>query len=147
VCRNPTLPRNRQWPTALRASSYSAIWKGADETRSANQLHHDTGRDQREQTLTGLSVELGISHQQLQKYETGSNRLSAGMIARLSEVFGVPVTALFQKPENMFEGRAHQQPGRMDALRREAALLIDRTHTENSLKLMVDVLRVLDGNC
>jgi len=29
----------------LRASSYSAIWKGADETRSANKLHHGVGRD------------------------------------------------------------------------------------------------------
>lgn len=46
VCRNPILPRNRQWPTALRASSYSAMWKGADEPRSANQLHHALGRDQ-----------------------------------------------------------------------------------------------------
>jgi hypothetical protein len=44
VCCNPILPRNRQWPTALRASSFSAMWKGADEARSANQLHHVPGR-------------------------------------------------------------------------------------------------------
>ncbi|AXE65035.1 DNA-binding protein [Hyphomonas polymorpha PS728] len=104
-------------------------------------------RTQRGQSLSGLSVELGISHQQLQKYETGSNRLSAGVIARLSDIFGVPVTVLFQKPENKFEGRANHHPGRIDALRKEAAFLIDRAHTEESLKLMVDVLRALAGKC
>ncbi|MGE6699423.1 helix-turn-helix domain-containing protein [Hyphomonas sp. NPDC076900] len=104
-------------------------------------------RTQRGKSLTGLSVELGISHQQLQKYETGSNRLSAGVIARLSDIFGVPVAVLFQKPETKLEGRASQHPGRMDALRREAAFLIERMHTEESLKLMVDVLRALSGKC
>jgi hypothetical protein len=48
VCCNPTLPRNRQWPTALPASSYSAMWKSADEPGSANQLHHAMGRDRLE---------------------------------------------------------------------------------------------------
>ena len=35
-------------------------------------------------TLSELGLELGISHQQLQKYETGTNRLSAGMLAYAS---------------------------------------------------------------
>ena len=46
-------------------------------------------------TLVDLSQQLGISHQQLQKYETGSNRLSAGTIVQLSQVLSVPVISLF----------------------------------------------------
>tara|TARA_R110001606_G_scaffold319062_1_gene465950 strand:+ start:29742 stop:29960 length:219 start_codon:yes stop_codon:yes gene_type:complete len=47
-------------------------------------------------TLVELSEELGISHQQLQKYETGSNRLSAGILMAMSERLGVPVSGLFE---------------------------------------------------
>ena len=100
-------------------------------------------RMQRGQSLSGLSVELGVSHQQLQKYETGANRLSAGVIARLSDIFGVPVTVIFQKPENKADGGTNRQAGRIEDLRKEAALLIDRTYTEESWRLTVDIVRAL----
>ncbi|MDX2309342.1 MAG: helix-turn-helix transcriptional regulator, partial [Hyphomicrobium sp.] len=50
-------------------------------------------------TLTELGNDLGISHQQLQKYETGTNRLSAGMLAKVAAVLRVSIQTLFDDPE------------------------------------------------
>lgn len=51
-------------------------------------------------TLLGLSQEklgeaVGITFQQLQKYERGSNRISASRLFNLSQVLGVPVNFFF----------------------------------------------------
>src|SRR3954452_16573725 len=51
-------------------------------------------------TLAGLSQErlgkaIGCSYQQLQKYESGTNRLSASMLFRVSRALQVPINALF----------------------------------------------------
>lgn len=42
-----------------------------------------------------LAQQLDITFQQLQKYETGSNRMSASRIWNASKVLGVPVTFFF----------------------------------------------------
>jgi transcriptional regulator with XRE-family HTH domain len=52
-------------------------------------------------TLLGLSQEklgeaVGITFQQLQKYERGANRISASRLFNLSQVLGVPVTYFFE---------------------------------------------------
>jgi transcriptional regulator with XRE-family HTH domain len=51
-------------------------------------------------TLLGLSQEklgeaVGITFQQLQKYERGANRISASRLFNLSQVLGVPVSFFF----------------------------------------------------
>jgi transcriptional regulator with XRE-family HTH domain len=55
-------------------------------------------------TMSGLSqnalaTALGISHQQLQKYETGTNRISASRLWHCAEVLGVRITDFFEPPE------------------------------------------------
>ncbi|WP_290494464.1 helix-turn-helix domain-containing protein [Hyphomonas sp. UBA4494] len=52
-------------------------------------------RQDRNMTLAETGQMLGISHQQLQKYETGTNRLSAGMLWNVAELFGLPISAFF----------------------------------------------------
>ncbi|USQ95305.1 helix-turn-helix domain-containing protein [Caulobacter sp. RL271] len=42
-----------------------------------------------------LSRHLGVSFQQIQKYETAANRISASMLHRIAALFDVPVGALF----------------------------------------------------
>src|SRR3546814_16188671 len=49
----------------------------------------------------GLSLQrfarsLDLSFQQVQKYETGTNRVAASTLVRIAEVLGVPVAALFE---------------------------------------------------
>lgn len=42
-----------------------------------------------------LSVALGLTFQQLQKYESGGNRMSASRLFQLSYVLGVPISWFF----------------------------------------------------
>ena len=43
---------------------------------------------------SALARELGISFQQLQKYENGTNRVGAARLVRIAVALGVPVTSL-----------------------------------------------------
>lgn len=43
-----------------------------------------------------LAERLGITFQQIQKYEKGINRIGSGRLARLSQVLGVSVSRFFQ---------------------------------------------------
>lgn len=56
-------------------------------------------RIDRNETLSETGAAVGISHQQLQKYETGSNRLSAGMLKKVADHFSVSVADLFDAPD------------------------------------------------
>jgi transcriptional regulator with XRE-family HTH domain len=42
---------------------------------------------------------IGVTFQQVQKYETAANRIGAGRLARIAEIFDVPLTALFGPAE------------------------------------------------
>jgi transcriptional regulator with XRE-family HTH domain len=44
---------------------------------------------------TELGTELGITFQQIQKYEKGFNRVGSGRLARISKVLEVPIERLF----------------------------------------------------
>lgn len=52
-------------------------------------------RTSRRLTLENLGADLGISHQQLQKYEVGTNRFSAGMLFKVAAALGVTIAELF----------------------------------------------------
>ena len=43
-----------------------------------------------------LGDALGLTFQQVQKYEKGTNRVGAGRLHQIASIFGVPVTALFE---------------------------------------------------
>jgi transcriptional regulator with XRE-family HTH domain len=44
---------------------------------------------------TALAEQLGVTFQQVQKYERGVNRVGAGRLTKIAQVLGVPVTTLF----------------------------------------------------
>ena len=54
---------------------------------------HELGMSQ-----TDLADRLGITFQQVQKYEKGGNRISAGRLHAMSIALGVPVTYFFPDP-------------------------------------------------
>jgi transcriptional regulator with XRE-family HTH domain len=43
---------------------------------------------------TALAEQLGVTFQQVQKYEKGANRVSSGRLTRIAEFLQVPVTTL-----------------------------------------------------
>jgi transcriptional regulator with XRE-family HTH domain len=47
-------------------------------------------------TQQGLGERCGVTFQQIQKYESGANRLSASRLWALSEALGVPVSYFFE---------------------------------------------------
>lgn len=106
--------------------------RGSPESWSVDA--HVGQRVRTRRTLLGLSQErlgeaIGLTFQQVQKYERGSNRISAGTLYRLSQVLGVPVSFFFDSYDD-----PHAQSGAVAAAlpegdgdgaisRREARLL------------------------
>ncbi|WP_044562673.1 helix-turn-helix domain-containing protein [Azospirillum sp. B4] len=84
--------------TGALASAYSLSKRG----EGPNPIDIHVGNRLRlRRTLLGLSQEIlgeavGITFQQLQKYERGMNRISASRLFNLSQVLGVPVGYFFE---------------------------------------------------
>ncbi|MBC8129183.1 MAG: helix-turn-helix transcriptional regulator [Rhizobiaceae bacterium] len=62
---------------------------------------HVGSRVRLRRTMLGMSQEklgeaLGITFQQIQKYEKGSNRIGASRLQRISEVLNVPIAFFFE---------------------------------------------------
>lgn len=52
-----------------------------------------------------LARQLGVSFQQVQKYEKGANRIGAGRLPQIAEILDIPISALFK-------GHAAPVPGK-----------------------------------
>jgi transcriptional regulator with XRE-family HTH domain len=69
--------------------------------KSANAIDEVVGhnirihRMQRGMSQTDLAEQLGVSCQQVQKYEKGVNRVGSSRLYRLADVFEVPVVTLY----------------------------------------------------
>ena len=69
--------------------------------RSPNAADTEVGESIRAHRLiagmsqTDLANKLGVSFQQVQKYEKGVNRVGAGRLPQIAEIFNVPISALF----------------------------------------------------
>ena len=70
---------------------------------------------------TALAARLGISFQQLQKYEDGSNRMGAGMLYGCAQLLDVP-------PEYFFEGLEGSNSGTPDVTKSDEALKLTRAY-------------------
>lgn len=104
--------------------------RGSPESWSVDA--HVGQRVRMRRTLLGMSQEklgdaIGLTFQQVQKYERGSNRISAGTLYRLSQVLDVPVSYFFDSYD---DPRAAASPrtgkaagGGGEISRREARLL------------------------
>jgi transcriptional regulator with XRE-family HTH domain len=52
-------------------------------------------RIEREMSQLELATQLGLTFQQVQKYERGRNRIGAGRLKRIAEILDVPITYFF----------------------------------------------------
>jgi transcriptional regulator with XRE-family HTH domain len=96
-------------------------------------------RNARGMTLAELSLGLGISHQQLQKYETGMNRLSAGILMDVSKRLDVSLTELFETGVTK-QGRSRSAA---DTSRRMCQAIVNQTESPAKLELMSRILKVI----
>jgi transcriptional regulator with XRE-family HTH domain len=67
-------------------------------------------------TMSGMTQDqlgelIGVTFQQIQKYEKGLNRISAGRIYELAQVFGKPVSAFFNDyiPDKDYHNFEHKK--------------------------------------
>jgi transcriptional regulator with XRE-family HTH domain len=90
-----TTPNNAGAPDAAEADEFSA--------RRANAMDiHVGARVRLRRMLVGMSQEklgeqLGLTFQQVQKYEKGVNRIGAGRLHELGQVLGVPVQFFYEQ--------------------------------------------------
>ncbi len=54
-----------------------------------------------------MGAVLGVSFQQVQKYKTGVNRISAGSLLLLSRAWGIPISEFFPDQEKTEYGVDH----------------------------------------
>jgi len=97
-----------------------------------------------------LADGIGLSFQQLQKYESGANRVSAGRLQRIAALLGVPVTVFY----GVTSLRAKKNEERDDAfvyLQARGAVRVARAYagissraTKNALLTVVEALRDKD---
>ena len=53
-----------------------------------------------EMSQASLGQELGVTFQQIQKYESGKNRLSAARLYEICQIFDVPIVSMFEDIPN-----------------------------------------------
>ena len=58
----------------------------------------------------------GVSFQQVQKYEKGSNRIAASTLVMFAEVLGVPITYFFDKLGTGVKSQSREDRGRGEFL-------------------------------
>lgn len=64
-----------------------------------------TARLRRQMTLAALAAELGLTYQQIHKYETGRNRISASTLFKVADCLGVDLTFFFSKDAGSCDGK------------------------------------------
>ncbi|MFN4185399.1 MAG: helix-turn-helix domain-containing protein [Hyphomonas sp.] len=112
----------------------------------ATQVDRQVGeRMRRRRILLGLTQDqvadaLGISYQQIQKYETGANRISAGRLAQIAEVLEVLPGWFFGIPE------AADAPGSSSRAVIELVRNFSRIEDDRVRTHLMALIRSLSGN-
>lgn len=108
---------------ATSASSAAARTAGVTDRQVGLQLRRH--RLLRRLTQAGVAAQVGISYQQLHKYEDGSSRISIGRLCSLAEVLNVPVTRFLgedDRPEHP-SPPATRSPSRQEELLHHVAAM------------------------
>lgn len=101
--RPPKASKGAAAPKSVSAKkSESKGKRGARQSPYAKKVDVHVGERLRERrsmmgyTQESLASHLKLSHQQVQKYETGANRISAGRLYELAKTLGVTVSYFFE---------------------------------------------------
>lgn len=97
-------------------------------------------------TQQQLAEQVGVKFQQIQKYETGMNRVSASRLWDIANVLGVPVSFFFEgmDAQPQVDSSSSDMPG--DILTDKEALELLRSYyaiPENQRRRLFDLARVL----
>ena len=93
-------------------------------------------------TQTDLGKEIGVTFQQIQKYENGVNRIGSGRLLQIAEALGIELTALFEGSGDApvaKQSSVYDHLARRDTLRLVQAFSdIDNTQIRQALVELVE---------
>ena len=137
----------------MRIARQQACDKGCMNVKTADDIDAYVGGRIRLRRMTlGISQEqlgdaLGLTFQQIQKYETGANRVSASRLWEISEAMGVPVAFFFEGlKEETEEDSGIRADAPADMLSDKEALDLVRSYysiPENQRRRLFELARVL----
>ena len=96
-----------------------------------------------------LADKIGVSYQQVQKYEKGASKLSVPRLMQIAEVFGVPVTAFLD--DSKLGKVAESQAAYSNLTESEAQLLMffrrlkRKKLKESFLDMLKDIVKIAEG--
>jgi transcriptional regulator with XRE-family HTH domain len=96
-----------------------------------------------------LADNIGISYQQVQKYEKGASKLNVPRLTQIAKVFGVPVTAFIE--DSNIPKSSRKKDSFSNFSDEEAKLLmlyrrLKRRHLKDGfLKMLGDMVRLSEG--
>lgn len=133
-------------------SSYSTDGDSGDDlprgSRRANPMDVHVGtRVRLRRMLLGMSQEklgehLGLTFQQVQKYEKGVNRIGASRLFDLAKVLGVPVQFFYDEAPVGMQGMAEEQTGFSE--RPGESYVVEFLGTRDGLELNKAFARIQD---
>lgn len=97
-------------------------------------------------TQQQLAQQVGIKFQQIQKYETGANRISASRLWDIAEALDVPVSFFFEGLEETQKDDANKKSVPADLMGDKEALDLVRSYyaiPENQRRRLFELARVL----
>lgn len=125
--------------------------RGARKQRYSSERPHPVdvhvgGRVRLRRTMLGMSQEklgeaIGLTFQQVQKYERGTNRIGSSRLFELSRILDVPVSFFFEEMPNEVSTKARKAPSGLA----EAAGPVYETETlakRETLELMRNYYRI-----
>ena len=92
-------------------------------------------------TLDDLAKKLGLSYQQVHKYENGTNRISAGTLAAIANILAVPVDHLF--PEDVLLGENDNEDSEVDKYRGEVSRIVRTIDDPKKLEAIITILKTV----
>ncbi|MBL4879155.1 MAG: helix-turn-helix transcriptional regulator [Hyphomonas sp.] len=93
-------------------------------------------------TQEGLAESLSLTFQQVQKYESGRSRLSAGRLREVAVALGKPV-GYFYEPFPVPPAVPDADHAKLRVLKRDAKKLVDSLASIEDLKVAIHVLTAL----
>ncbi|MFZ2102223.1 MAG: helix-turn-helix domain-containing protein [Oricola sp.] len=118
----------------------------ADNKKQPNPIDiHVGGRIRLRRTMLGMSQEklgeaLGITFQQVQKYEKGTNRVGASRLQNIAAVLGVPVSFFFEDAPG--DGGAKSADGMAES---SSAYVVNFLSSSEGLQLNRAFVKIADS--
>ena len=100
-------------------------------------------RNERSMSQTEVANALGVTFQQVQKYERGTNRVGASRLYDLSRILGVQVQYFFEGLEDQSSGEAVDEENIVHLMRPDTVELVDAYYKVDNPQVRRQILSTI----